>query len=189
MDELTFRSKDRYRWSWNLAVTAAAAAAIAVTRAVYDLGATTVLWMIGGVAVLAVPRLLARDAWSTVGPEGITIRGSYGRRARSHPWTDVRWIEVYELDHRFGNYRTLQIHFADGRSRFLSGLIQDRTHPSPDFDEQVHRVRNWWRLSTDPAARVRPPERLLGLPTSQLVALIVLLVAGTALPAVVLHWR
>ncbi|MER7705221.1 hypothetical protein ABTX81_20290 [Kitasatospora sp. NPDC097605] len=185
MDELTFRSKDRYRWSWYFAIVVGVAAATTGARVVHDFGPTALYWAIGGTAVLALPRLLAPSPWSTVGAAGITIRGGL-RRARTYPWHEIRWIEVYELDSRFGDFRTLQIHFANGRSRFLSGLVQDRSHPSPDFEEQVWRVRNRWQLSTDPAARVRPPQKFLDLPASQLVGLVVLLLVGTALPAVLL---
>ncbi|MFE7192789.1 hypothetical protein [Kitasatospora sp. NPDC057541] len=187
MDELTFRSKDRYHWSWSFAIWFGMAAAIAGARVVYDLGTTTLLWMTGGIAVLSVPRLVARDSWSTVGPAGITIHGPVRRRGRTYPWQDVRWMEVYETESRFGPCRMLQIHFANGRSRFLTGLVQDHSHPSPDFDEQVWRVRNWWHLSTEPAARVRPPKKFLDLPTSQLVALVAIVVIGTVVPVIVIH--
>ncbi len=187
MDELTFRSKDRLHWSWPFAALVGVAAAVAGTRVGRDFGAADLAWAIGGTAALALPSLLLRERWSTVGPAGITFHRPLARRGRTYPWHEIRWLEVYGTDRRFGEFRTLQVHFADGRSRFLNGLVQDRTHSSPGFDADVRRVRNWWELSTDPAGRVRPAKKFLDLPTSQLVGLVVLLAVGTALPAFVLH--
>ncbi|MFF8770136.1 hypothetical protein [Kitasatospora sp. NPDC015120] len=187
MDELTFRAKDRYRWSWPFAVVAGTAVFAAGVRVVHDFGTTPLFWAVGALPVLLLARLPARGSWSTVGAAGITVHGPFTRRGRTYPWHEVRWMEVYRQETRFGTYRTLQIHFANGRSRFLPGLVQNHSHPSPDFEEQVYRVRAWWQLSTDPADRVRPPKKFLDLPTSQLVGLVALLALGLALPAVILH--
>ncbi|WP_405005332.1 hypothetical protein OHV13_14880 [Kitasatospora purpeofusca] len=187
MDELIFRSKDRFHWSWYFAALVGVATTATGARVVHDFGAAGLAWAIGGTAALAAPSLLLRGRWSTVGPSGITFHRPLARRGRTYPWHEIRWLEVYGTGRRFGEFRTLQVHFADGRSRFLDGLVQDRTHPSPGFDADVRRVRNWWELSTDPTGRVRPPKKFLDLPTSRLVGLVALLAVGTALPAAVLH--
>ncbi|MER5349590.1 hypothetical protein ABT093_04570 [Kitasatospora sp. NPDC002551] len=160
MDELTFRAKDRHRRSWLHLAQVGALLALAGTRIAIDLGIQVLLWTTGGLAALiGLHHLAASEPWSTVGPAGVTIRGTYRRRARAHPWRDIRWIDVYEAKSPFGTYRAPRIHLADGRRQVLAGLSQDPTHPSPDFDEQVRRVRGLWELNTDPAARVRPAER------------------------------
>ncbi|WP_328956007.1 hypothetical protein [Kitasatospora purpeofusca] len=185
MDELTFRSKDRFRWSWHFAALVGVAAAAAGARAVHDFGAAGLAWAIGGTAALALPALLLRGRWSTVGPSGITFHRPLARHGRTYPWHEIQWLEVYATDRRFGEFRTLQVHFADGRSRFLNGLVQDRTHPSPGFDTDVRRVRNWWELNTDASARVEPVRQFRDRITVTVAAVLATLVIAAVAAVIV----
>ncbi|MGV9268539.1 hypothetical protein ACWDRR_28170 [Kitasatospora sp. NPDC003701] len=161
MNELIFRGKDRYRPSWPqlgfLGVLLVAQGALAVFR----LGAVGFFWMVGGTAAIVGPALLiSRRCWSSVGAAGITICWGIGRRGRTYPWQEIRWIDVRETKSQYGSSFAVRMTMVGGKRRTLPGLQHSDTYPAPDFDEQFHRVVNWWELSTDQAARVRPPKQL-----------------------------
>ncbi|MEU8583714.1 hypothetical protein [Streptomyces abikoensis] len=159
MNELSFRGKDRYRPSWShfamLGVVLAAQAVLAASR----LGVVGFYWMLGVTAALAgFGFLFAFRSWTTVGAAGITICWGAGR-GRTHPWQDIRWIDVRETKSQYGTTLVARITLADGRRRSLPGLQHSNLYPAPDFAVDFQRVVNWWEVSTDRAARVQPPKK------------------------------
>ncbi|MEV0532074.1 hypothetical protein [Kitasatospora sp. NPDC050463] len=185
MNELIFRGKDRYRPSWPQFAFLGVLLAAQGTLAAYRLGAVGFCWMLGGTAAIAGPALvISRRCWSAVGAAGITICWGVGRRGRTYPWRDIRWIDVRETKSRFGASYAVRMTLAGGKRRTLPGLQHSDAYPAADFDEQFHRVVNWWELSTDQAARVQPPKQLrdrlsptaLGVVFGILIALVAALV-------------
>ncbi|MGK5548159.1 hypothetical protein ACSNOH_26015 [Streptomyces sp. URMC 127] len=133
--------------------------AVEGAAAIVQLGATGFYWLLGGTAVIVgLCFLIAFRSWTTVGAAGITICWGFGR-GRTHPWHEIRWIDVRETKAEYGVARVARITLANGRRRSLPALQHSDTYPRPDFDVDFRRVVNWWELSTDQAARVRPPLR------------------------------
>ncbi|MCX4686572.1 hypothetical protein OG401_20045 [Kitasatospora purpeofusca] len=159
MDELIFRGRDRYRPSWShlvLLLVLLAAQGFAIS---HGLGTTGFLWLAGGTLALSGLGLWTTvRSWSRVGPDGITICWGFGR-GRTHPWDRIRWIDVRTVESQGSSTSQVRMFLAGGRRRALPGLLHSDLYPSPDFDEQFHRVRNWWELNTEASARVEPVRR------------------------------
>ncbi|TCC50962.1 hypothetical protein E0H75_12490 [Kribbella capetownensis] len=74
---------------------------------------------------------------------------------------------------------------VDGRRRSLPALAESGMYPQATFDADFHRVVNWWRVSTDPAARVQPPKqtrdrltpRVYGLILGVLIVVVTFIIA------------
>ncbi|MEU8550023.1 hypothetical protein AB0C81_24070 [Streptomyces roseoverticillatus] len=160
MNELIFRGKDRYRPSWSHVAILAVLLAVEGAAAAVQLGPTGFYWLLGGTAVLVgLALLITLRSWTAVGAAGISICWGIGR-ARTHPWQEIRWIDVRETRGEYGTTRMARITLANGRRRSLPGLQHSDTYPGPDFDVDFQRVVNWWELTTDQALRFRPPRRL-----------------------------
>ncbi|WP_405005333.1 hypothetical protein OHV13_14885 [Kitasatospora purpeofusca] len=156
MDELIFRGRERYRPSGSELAILLVALTIQGLAAAHGLGTVGFLWLAGGTLALSGLGLwITSRSWSRVGPEGITICWGFGR-GRTHPWDRIRWIDVRTVDTQGGTSSQVRMFLAGGRRRALPGLLHSDLYPSPDFDEQYHRVRNWWELSTEASARVEP---------------------------------
>ena len=131
-------------------------------------------------AVVALGLCLAFRSWTRVGPAGITICWGLGRRGRTYPWREIRWIDVRETDSRNGTSRAARITLADGRRRSLPALRHTGVYPQPTFDADFGRVVRWWKLNTDPAARYLPPDTVLSRRAPTVLGVIlVLLIAGS----------
>ncbi|MFF4220587.1 hypothetical protein [Streptomyces nondiastaticus] len=185
MHELIFRGKDRYRPSWWHIAILGVGVAVEGAAAAAELGAVGFYWLLGGtVVIVGLCLLLALRSWTTVGAAGITICWGFGR-GRTHPWHEVRWIDVRETKAEYGVARMARITLADGRRRSLPGLMHSDTYPRPDFDVDFQRVVNWWELSTDQAVRFQPPRRLrdrlsptaLGVILGILISVVVIAIA------------
>jgi Protein of unknown function (DUF2581). len=110
-------------------------------------------------------------SWTTVGVAGITICWGIGR-GRTYSWQEIQWIDVRETKSGYGRTLVARITLADGRRRSLPALQHSTQYPDPDFHVDFQRVVNWWKLSTDPAARFQPPKRLRNRLTPTVVGLI-----------------
>ncbi|GAA0613225.1 hypothetical protein GCM10010394_48950 [Streptomyces crystallinus] len=148
------------------------------------LGGVGFCWLVGGSIVLLAPLvLLSSRSWSRVGADGITICWGLGG-GRTYPWHEIQWIDVRETQGQGSSVSAIRVFLLGGRRRSLPGLYRSATHPAPDFDEQFQRVVDWWELSTDPSARVRPPKRFRDRLTPVTVGLLVV-PAAIAVAAVV----
>ncbi|THA51669.1 hypothetical protein [Streptomyces sp. A1136] len=135
-------------------------------------GAVGFCWMVGGtIALLAPLVLLSRRSWSRVGADGITICWGLGH-GRTYPWHEIQWIDVRETKGQGSSSHAVRMFLSGGRRRSLPGLYRSDMHPAPDFDEQFQRVVNWWELSTDQTARVRPSEQFRDRLTPTVVGLV-----------------
>ncbi|MCX4753847.1 hypothetical protein [Kitasatospora purpeofusca] len=182
MDELIFRGRDRYRPSWSQLLILLVLLVAQGFAAAHGLGAKGFLWLAGGTLALSGLGLwVTVRSWSRVGPEGITICWGFGR-GRTYPWDRIRWIDVRTVDAQGGTSSQVRMFIANGRRRALPGLLHSDLYPSPDFDEQFHRVRNWWELSTEASARVEPVRRFRDRITVTVAAVLATLViaAGAA---------
>ncbi|MFE6744353.1 hypothetical protein ACFVGM_00675 [Kitasatospora purpeofusca] len=184
MDELIFRGRDRYRPSWSHLALLLVLLAAQGFAALHGLGTTGFLWLAGGTLALSGLGLWTTvRSWSRVGPEGITICWGFGR-GRTYPWDRIRWIDVRTVESQGSSTSQVRMFVSGGRRRALPGLLHSDLYPSPDFDEQFHRVRNWWELNTEAAARVEPVRRFRDRITATVAAVLVTLVL-TAVGAVV----
>jgi hypothetical protein len=160
VNELTFRGKDGHRraaWSRLGLVGGVLGAELALTARFW--GPAGYVWLLGLPAVLTGSIVHASmRSWSTVGAAGVTIRRGFGR-AHTHPWHEIQWIDVAFSGTRTGQTRAARIHLTDGRRRFLPGLSDSGYARNPDFVANVQQVIDWWVLSTDEHARIRPPRR------------------------------
>jgi hypothetical protein len=140
--------------------------------AFFRLGVVGFCWLLGGTAALAGLGIsMVLRSWTTVGAAGITICWGI-RRGRTYPWQEIRWIDVRETTSQYGTSLSARITLADGRRRSLPALQHSTRYPDPGFDMDFQRVVNWWKLSTDPAARFQPPKRLRNRLTPTAVGLI-----------------
>ncbi|MER5349591.1 hypothetical protein ABT093_04575 [Kitasatospora sp. NPDC002551] len=160
MNELVLRGRDRYRPSWSLLAVSLVVLAVEGAAAARGLGLTGFLWLAGGsLALLGLCLALALRGFSAVGPEGITICWGFGH-GRTHPWHEIRWIDVRTGRTEGGTGSQVRIFLADGRRRALPGLVDSPLYPSPDFEEQYRRIVARWELNTEESGRVRPRKRL-----------------------------
>ncbi|MFC5663000.1 hypothetical protein ACFP3U_08380 [Kitasatospora misakiensis] len=180
MNELMFRGRDRYRPSWSHLAVLIVLLAVQGFAAGRGLGLVGFLWLAGATLALSGLGLwVTVRSWSAVGPEGITISWGFGR-GRSYPWERIRWIDVRTVEAQGSTTSQVRMFLAGGRRRTLPGLLHSDLYPSPDFDEQYYRVRNWWALSTEASARVEPRRR----PRDRLTPTVAGVVAGLAISAV-----
>ncbi|WP_327681816.1 hypothetical protein [Kitasatospora sp. NBC_00458] len=186
MDELIFRGKDRHRTSKSRLFLALLILVVEGALSVTVLGPSWTCALIAGTAVLLAPVVyIASRSWSRVGAAGITVCWGLGR-GRTHPWHEIRWIDVRRTEGQSGDVLAARIFLADGRRRALPGLQHSEMYPDPDFDVDFRRVVNWWELSTDEASRVQPPKRprdrltpaVAGLLLSVVLTVVVGLVIG-----------
>jgi PH (Pleckstrin Homology) domain-containing protein len=160
VDELSFRGKDRYRPSWPQFAVLGLALVGGGVFTFFRLGAEGFVWLLGGMVVfVGLGISLALFSWTTVGAAGITICRGIGR-GRTYSWQEIRWVDVRETKNQYETYLTARITLADGRRRSLPALQHSTQYPDPHFYGDFQRVVNWWRASTDPAARFLPPARL-----------------------------
>ncbi|MET8646141.1 PH domain-containing protein [Streptomyces sp. NPDC004675] len=186
MGELIFRVKDRYRPSWRQLVPLYLMCVLPGVFFFRDTDVATASWVSGALLVLwGVRFFLVRRSGTTVGAEGITISWGMGR-GRTHPWDQIRWIDVRETRTNSGTVRTARITLAGGRRRSLPALSHSSLYPLPEFDTDVRRVINWWELSTDPAMRIQPPRRTRDRLTPHALGVILGLVITAVIVIVVL---
>ncbi|AUY51066.1 hypothetical protein C2142_21370 [Streptomyces sp. CB01881] len=156
------------------------------TAAADKLGPAPTWWLIAATAVLGGAGFLVTfRSWTTVGAEGITICWGIGR-GRTYPWKEIRWIDVRDGSNAMETSRAVRMFLASGRRRSLPGLMHSDTYPAPDFDEQFHRVVNWWELSTDPADRVQPRKQFRDRLTPTVVGIVLTLLITVVVGLVVL---
>ncbi|MFJ4094529.1 hypothetical protein ACIPYS_23345 [Kitasatospora sp. NPDC089913] len=182
MDELIFRGRDRYRPSWSHLAVLLVVLAAQGFAAVYRIGLVGFLWLAGGTLLLSGLGLWTTvRSWSRVGPEGITICWGFGR-GRAYAWDRIHWIDVRTVEAQGDSTSQVRMFLTGGRRRTLPGLLRSDLYPSPDFDEQYHRIRNWWELSTEASARVEPGRRFRDRLTATAAGLVIglLLCAGAA---------
>ncbi|MFI1968892.1 hypothetical protein BLA24_24095 [Streptomyces cinnamoneus] len=189
MIELKFRAMDRNRPAKSYVVHLVLALVVLVVEgfaAFVKLGAVGFSWLTGGsIALLAPLLLLSSRSWSRVGADGITICWGLGH-GRTYPWHEIRWIDVRETKGQGSSSYAVRIFLEGGRRRSLPGLYRSDMHPAPDFDEQFQRVVNWWELSTDQTARVRPPKQFRDRLTPTVIGLVVVPVAFVVVAVVAL---
>lgn len=158
MNELTFRGKDRLRVSWPHFVVVCAVVVASGVLAYHRLGGVTFSWVTGGMLAFAgLTILLTLRSWTKVGAAGITIYWGIGRR-RTYSWQEIRWIDVREITGGAGSSLAVRITLVDGRRRSLPALQQSSVYVQPTFYADFQRVVNWWKASTEPAARFQPPK-------------------------------
>jgi hypothetical protein len=184
--ELNFPSGGRDRPAKSSVVLGLVVLVVEGFAAFVSLGRVGFCWLVGGtIALLAPLLLLSSRSWSKVGADGITICWGFGR-GRTYPWHEIRWIDVRETQGQGSSSYAVRVFLLGGRRRSLPGLYRSGMHPAPDFDVQFQRVVDWWELSTDQAARVRPPERFRDRLTPAVVGLVVVPVAFLVVAAVAL---
>ena len=188
MNELRLRGKDRYHPSWPQFAALGLGLAVAGVFAFFRLGVVGFCWLLGGMAALiGLGMFLALRSWTTVGPAGITICWGIGR-GRVHPWQEIRWIDVRETKTQYGTSLAVRMTLANGRCRSLPALQHSTWYPDADFQADFRRVVDWWKSSTDPAARSQPPKRLRNRLTPPAVGFILgLLVTAMIMLVVVLE--
>ncbi|MFE7192790.1 hypothetical protein [Kitasatospora sp. NPDC057541] len=158
--ELVFRGRDRYRPSPAHLALVLLVPAVEAAATIRGLGLTGALWLAGGTfAFIGLGLALARRSFSAVGPGGITVCWGFGR-GRTHPWQEIRWIDVRTTKAEGGTASQVRMFLADGCRRALPGLADSPLHPSPDFEEQYRRILARWELSTEESGRVRPRRQL-----------------------------
>ena len=97
--ELVFRGKDRYRsYTWMPLWVLGFGLVVAGIPAVFRVGNTVGLcWVFGlGTAVSSVANFIVFRSWTRVGSAGITICRGIGRRGRTYPWQEIRWVDIRE---------------------------------------------------------------------------------------------
>jgi hypothetical protein len=154
VNELIFRGKDRVRPSWR--VLSIVGLALTVSVIIGHLGVVGLCLLAGlTAAVIGLGIGAALRSWTRVGPAGITICWGIGRRGRTFPWQEIRWIDVWKGRgaHSGG---AAQMTLANGRRLRLPALASTSAYPQPTFPEDFRRVVAWWEFSTDPAARFQP---------------------------------
>ncbi|MFD9489817.1 hypothetical protein ACFWBX_38800 [Streptomyces sp. NPDC059991] len=185
MIELNFRAMDRNRPAKSYVVLALVVLVVEGCAAFVQLGAVGFSWLTGGsIALLAPLLLLSSRSWSRVGADGITICWGLGH-GRTYPWHEIRWIDVRETKGQGSSSYAVRMFLEGGRRRSLPGLYHSDMHPAPDFDEQFQRVVNWWELSTDQTARVRPPKQFRDRLTPTVIGLVVPVAVAVVVVAVV----
>lgn len=179
-----FRGKDRYRPSKALFLVVGL---LLIARGIiHPPSLVGFCWFAGLSAVaLSLGIGIAVRSWTKVGPAGITICRGIGRRGRTYPWQEIRWIDVWKNDNQGLEIRQARITLANGRRRTLPALRHTRTYPQPTFSADFRRVVEWWELSTDPAARFQLPEtsRTRLAPFMPGVILALLITVGVAIYA------
>jgi len=183
--ELVFRGKDRYRsYTWMPLLVLGFGLVVAGIPTAFRVGNTLGLcWFFGlATAVSGIANFIVFRSWTRVGPAGITICRGIGRRGRTYPWQEIRWVDIRETKTNRGTSLAARITLSDGRRRSLPALFYGYSDADPNFDRDVARVVRWWESSTDPAARYVPPDTLLSrrLPTV-LGVILLLLIAVTVL--------
>lgn len=187
--ELTFRGRERYRNArWSSIVLLAVVLLIETVVSSSQFGAAATGWLVGGTFAFAGLNFVRmRRCRTTVGAAGVTISSGFGP-GRTHPWHEVRWVGVHQGNGQFGGYSTLQVTFANGRTRTLPALQRSPLYPDPDFDANCQKIIRWWEASTDPSTRFRPtgnwlyrksPEqigRLVGLALAAVIMVVVFVV-------------
>ncbi|MFE4869933.1 hypothetical protein [Streptomyces sp. NPDC056682] len=159
------------------------------SAAYVKLGAVGFSWLMGAsIALLAPLLVMSSRSWSRVGADGITICWGLGH-GHTYPWHDIRWIDVRETKGQDSSSYAARMFLEGGRRRSLPGLYRSAMNPAPDFDEQFQRVVNWWELSTDQTARVRPPKQFRDRLTPTAIGLLTVpvTVVLVAVVALVIH--
>ncbi|MBC2873912.1 MULTISPECIES: PH domain-containing protein [Streptomyces] len=159
MNELIFRGKDRYRPSKLQFAVLLLIMVIELTASYREMGAVGFGWMLAmTAAILVVGVFVTLRCRTVVGAAGITTCWGFGR-GRTHPWHEIRWIDVRETGKGAEKTLSVRITLGDGRRRSLPALQHSSLYPAPDFDVAYRQVVNWWEFSTRPSARFRPPPR------------------------------
>ncbi|WP_157856292.1 PH domain-containing protein [Actinacidiphila yeochonensis] len=177
MDELSFRSKDRRHALRSIPVPLVLGLLSDATAGFFQATRLAQYWLAGGmIALSGLAVIVATRSWTTVGASGITVCWGF-RRRRTYPWQEIRWIDLREIDADEQKTLRVWIALADGRRRSLPALHHSTRNPDPEFEVKYWRVLRWWRQSTAPEARFRPPVRPSRPTTAQAGILLVLLVA------------
>ena len=133
VSELIFRGKDRIRPSWRVF---SIVGLVLIARVIFGhVGVVGVCWLAGSTAVVVGLSVgAALRSWTRVGPAGITICWGIGRRGRTFPWQEIRWIDVWESRgaHVGG---AAQMTLANGRRLRLPALASTSAYPQPTFAE------------------------------------------------------
>ncbi len=160
MNELIFRGKDLFRPSWSNLLPLLLILVLQLAVGSWKLGAVGTFWIVFGTLALGVPAFVVSwRSWSRVGVDGITINWGVGR-GRTHPWHEVRWVDVRETKGNGSTAYAARIHLTRGRRRSLPGLQTSAIYPAADFDVNFQRLVNWWEFSTDATQRVEPAKQL-----------------------------
>ncbi|MEU4294251.1 hypothetical protein AB0E63_39035 [Kribbella sp. NPDC026596] len=150
--------------------------------AFYRLGGVVgACWLVGVTAVYVGGGIgAAFRSWTTVGPAGISTCWGLGRRGRTHPWQEIRWLDIRQTNTRAGTILAARITLADGRRRSLPALRDGGMYPQPTFHADFRQVRKWWELSTDPATRFPLPDKSPSRVPRTVLAVILILLIPTA---------
>ncbi|MGK5640976.1 hypothetical protein ACSNOK_22070 [Streptomyces sp. URMC 126] len=159
MNALVFRGRDRYRPSQSHLVLLLLLMVVELVLAYYRLGRVGFFWMLGATAVLLAVGFFATLRCRTeVGAAGVTICWGFGR-GRTHSWHEIRWVDLQESGNGADKSLAVRITLGNGRRRTLPGLHHSGFYPAPDIDVVFRQVIDWWKVSTRPEDRFRPPER------------------------------
>jgi hypothetical protein len=182
--ELTFRGRDRYRASWPaVAVVGLVLIGIGVFK-YRQLGVEGLCILFGGSVVALVIGLgSAFRSWTAVGPAGITICWGFGRRGRTYPWRDIRWVDVRDFNN--GSSHAAQIIVANGRQHSLPALRHTPAYPQATFYSDYRRVVEWWEQNTDPSARFVPRESRLSRWVPRVFGTLTILLIGVTVTLVI----
>ncbi|MCC9307491.1 hypothetical protein LN042_10315 [Kitasatospora sp. RB6PN24] len=160
MNELSFRGRDRLRPSWSRLALWGGLVGVQELLVASRLGVAGFFWVLGvTVALIVAGFYVSSRSWTTVGAAGITICWGIGP-AKTHPWQEIRWIDVRETGTQAGTAFAPRIFLHDGRRRILPGLAHNTVCPYPGFAADFQRIVTWWELSTEPATRSRPSAQL-----------------------------
>ncbi|SOB86250.1 PH domain-containing protein [Streptomyces sp. 1331.2] len=186
VNELIFRGKDLFRPSWSNLIPVLLVLGLQLGLGAWKLGPLGTFWLVFGTLALGVPLfVISWRSWSRVGTDGITINWGVGR-GRTHPWHEVRWVDVRETKGNGSTSYAARIHLTRGRRRSLPGLQTSAIYPAVDFDVNFQRLVNWWEFSTDPTQRSRPGKQLRDRVTPTVFGVILGLVLSAGVIVVVI---
>jgi hypothetical protein len=149
VQEQMFESRGGRRINYWLLAVPCVVPLIQLARATAGQGVLVAVVWTGPVAVLsAVLFLMARRGWTRVGADGITICRGLGS-GRTVPWREVSRVEIRHGSlNAAGSARSIRIHLANGKRRYLPGLTTTGLVQDPQFDAKAAAVMAWWEQGT-----------------------------------------